>query len=63
MNKTLDRSNSKSKSKKRMSHINKFDNPWDAAIEQARQRIADLRFSIRDFQKRKDRGDKWLGVA
>lgn len=46
-----------------MSHINKFDNPWDAAIEQARQRIADLRFSIRDFQKRKDRGDKWLGVA
>jgi hypothetical protein len=37
--------------------------PRDLAIAEARRRIADLRFSIRDFQKRKARGDKWLGAS
>jgi hypothetical protein len=36
--------------------------PWDLAITEARRRIADLKFSIKDFQKRKERGDRWLGL-
>lgn len=42
---------------------NKFKgcNPWDAAIAEAKQRIRDLKFSIKDFEERKARGEKWLG--
>jgi hypothetical protein len=59
----LDQSNVNGKTKKRMNRIEKSDNPWDSAINEARRRIADLRFSIREFKKRKERGDKWLGAA
>lgn len=63
MKNKLDRSKGKVQSKKQIEHINETDTPWDAAIHEAKRRIADLRFSIRDFQKRKARGDKWLGAA
>jgi cell division protein FtsL len=53
---TLSLSKTKSKHKKQ----NNID-PWDAAITEAKKRISDLRFSIKDFQRRKERGDKWLG--
>jgi hypothetical protein len=58
---TLDRSNKKGKQKLRGESVTKTS-PWDTAIAEARRRIADLRFSIRDFEKRKQRGDQWLGL-
>jgi hypothetical protein len=51
---------SKVKSKKKVNVSEQ--NPWDAAIAEAKRKIAELKFSIRDFQKRKERGDDWLGM-
>jgi len=57
----LDRSNEHVNRKVIAKQNKSVENPWDAAIAEAQRRIADLKFSIRDFQKRKERGDRWLG--
>jgi hypothetical protein len=59
----LDQSKHKNQSKDFIESIKQNDDPWDAAIKEAKRRISDLKFSIRDFQKRKARGDKWIGAA
>jgi len=57
MSKSLDRSIEKSSLKAKKP----VENVWDQAIADARQRIADLKYSIRVFEKRRDRGDRWRG--
>jgi hypothetical protein len=58
MSRSLDRSLYKRKKKIK----NRDVSPWDEAIAEARQRIADLKFSIRDFEERKARGEQWRGL-
>lgn len=58
MKNILSLSKSESKEKIKIS----TQNPWDAAIAEAKRKISELRFSIKDFQRRKERGDKWLGL-
>lgn len=55
MPKSLDQSQSKSSKKKNYS----VENPWDAAITEAKRKIADLKFSIRVFTERRDKGETW----
>jgi hypothetical protein len=45
------------KSSKKKNTVNK----WDEAIAEAKRRIADLKFSIRVFEDRKERGESWRG--
>ena len=59
MSNSLDRSHKKSSTKNNSS----VQNEWDAVIADARQRITDLKYSIKVFKERKQRGDKWRGVA
>jgi hypothetical protein len=58
MNKTLDQSKPKSNTKNAPQST-----LWDIGIADAQRRIAELKFSIKDFRKGKARGDRWLGES
>src|SRR5258708_6940704 len=36
--------------------------PWDVAIAEAEQRIADFKFSIKVFKRMKEKGVPWCGI-
>src|SRR5438105_2220588 len=36
--------------------------PWDIAIAEAEQRIADFKFSIKVFRRMKEKGVPWRGI-
>jgi len=57
----LDQSKKLSRKKSR-SKEESAENPWDVAIAEAKQRIADFKFSIKVFEKKKQQGAPWLGL-